>query len=217
MVAEILETAAGWSVSVVDYLGYQGIIFLMFLESSFIPFPSELVMPQAGYLASQGKMSLGLAIVMGILGSWLGALLNYYLALRLGRPFFMKFGKYLFCPPETFIKVENFFREHGEIGTFTGRLIPVVRQYISLPAGLARMHRGKFLFYTGLGSGIWVAILAYIGYVVGNNKELWKQYSRQWTVWVLVGCVAVVVVYVWFYRRKKRRAAGLSSDCPPLS
>jgi membrane protein DedA with SNARE-associated domain len=214
MIGEWLEIAVRWSVSVVDYLGYQGVILLMFLESSFVPFPSELVMPQAGYLASQGKMDLGLAIFMGILGSWLGALLNYYLALRLGRPFFVKFGKYLFCPPETFAKVENFFREHGEIGTFTGRLIPVVRQYISLPAGLAGMNMFRFLFYTGLGSGIWVAILAYIGYVAGYNEALVKKYSREWTVWVVAGCVLLVAAYVWWYRRRKQRSA-VPCDRPP--
>jgi membrane protein DedA with SNARE-associated domain len=206
--AEFLQQLAAWSVQVVDFTGYQGIVFLMFLESSFIPFPSELVMPQAGYLAQQGKMNIGMAIGMGVAGSWLGALLNYYLALRLGRPFFLKYGKYLLCPPETFAKVERFFVAHGEIGTFTGRLVPVIRQYVSLPAGLGRMNMARFLFYTGLGSGLWVAILAWIGYVAGQNRELIKRYSHQATLAVLVACAVLMALYVWNHRRKRRRAAA---------
>lgn len=207
MLSHWLEMAVDWSVRLVDYLGYKGIIFMMFLESSFVPFPSELVMPQAGILASQGRMNLGLAIFMGILGSWLGAMLNYYLALWLGRPFFLKCGKYFFCPPETFARVEKFFVRHGEIGTFTGRLVPVVRQYISLPAGLARMNMGRFLFFTGLGSGIWVTILAVIGYIANENRALIKEYSREWTLWLLFGCAVIMAGYVWWHKRRVAKGA----------
>lgn len=210
MITDFLHLCVEWSVQIVDFLGYQGVIFLMFLESSFVPFPSELVMPQAGYLASQGKMNMGLVIFMGILGSWLGALLNYYLALRLGRPFFLKHGKYLLCPPETFAKVERFFVNHGEIGTFTGRLVPVIRQYISLPAGLAGMNMGRFLFFTGLGSGMWVTILAYIGYFVGQNQELVKKYSRDWTLGVLVFAAVLMAVYMWIHKRRQKQKAASS-------
>lgn len=207
MLHDILVQAVEWSVRIVEFMGYGGIVFLMFLESSFIPFPSELVMPQAGILAAAGKMNLYLAIFMGILGSWLGALLNYYLALKLGRPFFLKHGKYFFCPPETFAKVERFFQVHGEIGTFTGRLVPLVRQYISLPAGLVRMNIARFLFFTGLGSGIWVAILAVIGFVAGRNRALIEQYSKEWTLWVLAGCAVLVAIYVWWFKKRQRKQA----------
>ncbi len=206
MIHQWLAQAVEWSVRIVEFFGYPGVVFMMFLESSFFPFPSELVMPQAGILASQGKMNLFLAIFMGILGSWLGALLNYYLALRLGRPFFLRYGRYLLCPPEKFARVERFFRTHGEIGTFTGRLVPVVRQYISFPAGLARMHMGRFLFFTGLGSGIWVTILAVIGYVAHQNREMIATYSREWTFRLLIGCAVLIAVYMWRHRR--RRAAA---------
>ncbi len=202
MLSEILHRAVLLSVEMVDALGYGGVVLLMFLESSFVPFPSELVMPQAGYLASQGRMNAAIAVVMGVLGSWLGALLNYYLALRLGRAFFLKYGKYLFCPPPTFAKVEAFFLRHGEIGTFTGRLVPVVRQYISLPAGLARMNMRRFLFFTGLGSGMWVTILAAIGYVAGRNEELIKRYTREWTVWLLLFCGILLAGYIWLNRKR---------------
>jgi membrane protein DedA with SNARE-associated domain len=215
MLTQMMQSLIAWSVQLVSLLGYPGIVFLMFLESSFFPFPSELVMPQAGYLASQGRMNLALVIVMGVIGSWLGALLNYFLALRLGRPFFLKYGKYFFCPPDKFLKVERFFVTHGEIGTFTGRLIPVVRHLISIPAGLAHMKMSHFLLYTGVGSAIWVSILAVIGYVAGENVELIKKYSHQATICVVFVCVLIVLVYVWWHQRKKRAAAGQS--LPPAA
>jgi membrane protein DedA with SNARE-associated domain len=214
MISQWLGQAVEWSVQIVQFFGYQGIVFMMFLESSFIPFPSELVMPQAGILASRGEMNIWLAILMGIVGSWLGALLNYYLALRLGRPFFMKYGRYLFCPPETFAKVEKFFVDHGEIGTFTGRLVPVIRQYISLPAGLGRMNMGRFLFFTGLGSGLWVTVLAFVGKIAGDNKELIKEYSKEWTIWLLAGCAVLIVLYAWWHRHRRARHARPADTSP---
>mgnify|MGYP001611933597 CR=1 FL=1 len=209
-----------WSVRVVDWLGYPGIVFLMTLESSVFPVPSELVMPQAGYLVGMGKMNMFIVIVCGIVGSWLGALLNYFVSKHVGRPFFLRFGKYFFCPEHKFLKVEKFFLTHGEVSTFTGRLIPVVRHLISIPAGLAKMNMGRFLFYTGVGSGIWVAILAYIGYYVqrvvaapegGMAKELFKKYAKNWTIAVLVACVVIIAAYVWWHRRRRRQGDGQDS------
>lgn len=178
MVNEIVQ----WIVATVGQWGYTGIVIMMLLESSFFPFPSEVVMIPAGYLAQKGEMNLFVAIGMGILGSWLGALLNYYLAVFLGRPFFLKYGKYLLISEAKFVRVEGFFCRHGEIGTFTGRLIPVVRQYISFPAGLARMNLVHFLFFTGLGAGIWVTILACIGYVAGQNEKLIRDHLHNATI-----------------------------------
>ena len=203
-----LHDLVNFIVTVVGQWGYPGIVVMMFLESSCFPFPSEVVMIPAGYLAHQGQMNFWIAILMGIVGSWLGALFNYYLALALGRPLLLKWGKYFFISEKSFEKGEKFFQDHGEIGTFTGRLIPVVRQYISLPAGIARMNMAHFLFWTGLGAGIWVTILTAIGYVAGKSEDLWKPYVKQATVVTLAFCVVVVVVYVWWHRRKKGAAAA---------
>jgi len=201
----MLNEVVQWIVATVGQWGYTGIVIMMLLESSFFPFPSEVVMIPAGYLAQKGEMNLFLAIAMGILGSWLGALLNYYLAVFLGRPFFLKYGKYLLISEDKFLRVEGFFRRHGEIGTFTGRLIPVVRQYISFPAGLARMNLAHFLFFTGLGAGIWVTILACIGYIAGQNEQIIRRHLHNATIWVLVASIVIVAIYVYFYRRKMRR------------
>lgn len=196
--------------SLVDFLvesihtfGYFGIFFLMFLESSFIPFPSEVVMIPAGYLAHLGQMNLFVAILCGVLGSLTGALLNYYLALFLGREILIKFGKYVFFDEKTMIKMENFFAKHGHISTFSGRLIPVVRQYISLPAGLGKMPLALFCLYTSLGAGIWVSILATLGYFLGQNEALLKEYLH----WITLGLTLFVLfgigLYIFLQRRKK--------------
>lgn len=164
---ETLGQIVEWIVDMVSVLGYVGIFVMMFLESSFFPFPSEVVMIPAGYLVFKGEMNAPLAIICGIAGSLAGALFNYYIALRLGRGFIVRYGKYVFFTESTMQKMEDFFQKHGPISTFVGRLITVVRQYISLPAGLARMNLWQFCLYTSLGAGIWVIILTLIGYYVG--------------------------------------------------
>ena len=153
-------------------LGYLGILFLMTVESSFIPFPSELVIPPAAYLAYQGEMNIYLVVLFGILGSLIGALINYYLALCLGRPIIYsltekKWAKVFLISSKKIEKAERYFLKHGEASTFIGRLIPVIRQLISLPAGFTKMKLRPFIIYTTLGAGIWVIVLAVIGYGAG--------------------------------------------------
>jgi len=191
-----------WIVLTVSGLGYPGIIIMMFLESSFIPFPSEVVMIPAGYLAYKGEMSLVLIILAGTFGSLMGALLNYYLAIKLGRPFLLRYGKYVMFNEAGLKKMEDFFARHGHVSTFTGRLIPVVRQYISLPAGLARMNLMVFSFYTSLGAGIWVAILALLGYYIGGNELLIKAYLRDIIITLVVSIIIGIAGYLRWQRHK---------------
>lgn len=192
---ELLHDAVNWIVQVVGQWGYLGIIAMMFLESSFFPFPSEVVIIPAGYLASQGNMSMTLVIVSGILGSVAGALFNYWLAATWGRAFLEKFGRYALINLKTLNKADHFFADHGHISTFAGRLLPGVRQYVSLPAGIARMNLGLFSVFTTLGAGIWVLILALIGYFIGENQELINRYLKQ----VLFGVLGFIVIMVISY------------------
>lgn len=185
-----------WIVQTVGDLGYLGIFFMMFLESSFFPFPSEVVMIPAGYLAYKGEMNLALAVICGIAGSLAGALFNYYLALKFGRAFLARYGKYVLIKEQTLEKMEDFFAKHGHISTFSGRLIPAVRQYISLPAGLARMDLLRFSIYTSLGAGIWVAILALLGYYIGHNEALLKEYLHTIIISILVLLVVGAIFYI---------------------
>ncbi len=193
-----------WLAETVLALGYPGIIFLMAIESSFVPFPSELVMPPAGYLIHEGQMTWLGVIASGLAGSMIGAYFNYYLALWLGRPFFIRYGKYFFVSEESIDKAEKFFASHGEITIFVGRLIPVIRQLISLPAGIAKMNIWKFTFYTLLGAGIWMFVLTYVGYQVGKNAELLQEYLHSAVFWVLI-LVAVLIIGYWKLSPKLRR------------
>jgi len=200
----LLSQIIDFIVQTVGNLGYLGIFIMMFIESSFIiPFPSEVVMIPAGYLVYKGKMSMILVILSGLLGSLLGALLNYYLAFTLGRKLLIKYGNYVFINEKTLEKIEQFFKEHGHISTFFGRLIPVVRQYISLPAGLAHMNLAKFTLYTSFGAGIWMIVLAYLGYFLGNNEELLKEYLYTITIVILVLVGIFSYFYYKIYKKKK--------------
>ncbi|MCX7000253.1 MAG: DedA family protein [Candidatus Sumerlaeota bacterium] len=207
-----MESFVKFIVDMVGNWGYPGIIIMMTIESSFIPFPSEAVMIPAGYLAQQGKMSLPLAIISGVFGSMLGAYFNYYLSIWLGRPVLIKVAGWFGISEKKFNKVDIFFHNHGEITTFVGRLIPYVRQIISCPAGLARMNIAKFSIYTAAGAGLWVTVLAFLGYfigeIVGKNRELLKQYSRQYswqiTIVLLIFCALIVAIYVHIKHRRAR-------------
>lgn len=202
----ILSALTSWLVDVIGSMGYTGIISLMFLESSFFPFPSEVVMPPAGYLAWKGEMSLPLVLIAGIAGSLLGALFNYWLAVKLGRPLLIKYGKYFFISQETIDKADKFFQKHGHISTFVCRLLPGIRQYVSLPAGLARMPMKPFCLYTGLGAGIWVFVLTIAGYLLGEHQDLLKEYLHV----ITIACIALACViaggYYFIQRRRKNKS-----------
>lgn len=196
-----MQQLIDWLVATIGAMGYPGVFLLMALESSVIPVPSELVMPPAGYLAQQGEMNIIFAILCGTFGSLVGAYVNYFAARHLGRPLLLKYGKYVWITEEKFAKVESFFLKHGEISTFLGRMLPVVRHLISLPAGLAGMNHLRFSFYTLLGAGIWVTVLTFIGYFIGENRELIMRYSHQALVVVALCSAVIVAVYVRRHRR----------------
>jgi membrane protein DedA with SNARE-associated domain len=200
----LFHDIAVFLVDKIGEFGYVGIFFLMFLESSFFPFPSEIVMIPAGYLAYQGKMNIYLALIAGVAGSLVGALFNYYLALHFGRSFLLRFGKYMFLKPENLYKLESFFLKHGEISTFNGRLIPGVRQYISFPAGLARMNLFRFSLYTSLGAFLWLVVLVLLGYFVGANQELIDRYLNIAVVTLLIFVGICTLVYI-FYKKQKSK------------
>ena len=195
IVTFVVETVGAW--------GYPGIILMMFLESSFFPFPSEVVMIPAGYLAAKGEMNLYAVIAAGIGGSILGAVFNYYLARSLGRKFLLKYGKYMLIKERTVWQMEEFFRKHGHVSTFSGRLIPGVRQYISLPAGIAKMDLKLFVFFTALGAGIWMVVLTLLGYFLGNNEAMIKENLKIITIATLVGIALLLFLYMAWHKRKR--------------
>lgn len=200
----MLAELTGWILATVSDWGYIGIFIMMAIESSFIPFPSEVVMIPAGYLCSKGEMSLVLVLLCGFAGSMIGAWINYLLALSLGRKFLYTYGKYIFMRLETLHKMEDFFKAHGAVSTFSGRLIPGIRQLISIPAGLSKMSFKLFSLYTFLGAGLWSTALVFLGYMMGEKEELIKAYLHE-LVWLALGLVVVIgLVYTFFYKRSQK-------------
>lgn len=191
----MLHEVINWLVTTIGSMGYTGIFLLMAMESSVIPIPSEIIMPPAGYLVHEGKMNMALVIVSGTLGSLFGAYVNYFAAHWLGRPLLVKYGHYVLIREETLVRVERYFAEHGEISTFISRLLPVIRHLISIPAGLAGMNHLKFSLYTLLGAFLWVTILTFVGYFLGENQALIAQYSHQIVLGLLVFSAILVAVY----------------------
>jgi len=192
------------AVDLVDLIldwGYFGIFVLMTIESSFIPFPSEIVLIPAGYLASKGEMHIGMIMLSALGGSMAGAFVNYYLALLLGRKILSKYGKYFFIKENALQKMDDYFEKHGHISTFIGRLLPGIRQLISIPAGLARMNLAVFSLYTALGASLWAFILVILGYTIGENQELLDTYLHQ----ITLGVVAILfLLALWYIRYQKR-------------
>lgn len=209
----MLQSFFAFLLNITASLGYWGVGLLMTIESSFLPFPSEIVVPPAAYLASQGEMNIFLVIIIGILGSVLGAVINYYIALSLGRFLVYKFAshryaKYLLINKENLEKAEKYFLKNSNSSTFIGRLIPVIRQLVSLPAGFSAMPFGRFVFLTALGSSIWVSILAALGYFFGSNQELFNLYYQELSWLMLI----LLIVYLFFklkiykfFKKKKKQ------------
>ena len=206
----MLERFITWLLDFMLALGYPGIVVLMAMESSILPVPSELVMPPAGYWAAKGQMSFPIALACGVLGSILGALANYYGALFIGRPFIQRYGKYFFLSEKNLARSERFFAQHGEISTLIGRLFPVIRHLISIPAGLHRMPLGKFILYTAIGAGVWCAILTWIGYFLGQHEgALRNEEIHRYVTWAIIALVPLAGIAVVVYTlRRRRKAAG---------
>ena len=213
--------------------GYAFIFAFMAVESSFVPFPSEIVMLPAGFLAARGELSLHvpaadlvLAVAAGVAGSLAGAYFNYFLSRRLGEPFLRRYGKWFFVKPEALDRAEEVFNRYGAITTFVCRLIPVIRQLISIPAGLSGMPLGKFTLFTGLGAGIWTAVLAATGYALGRTAgditylELvhkGKALIDAHLIWMILGGLALAALYLFVSRRVMRRTSVAAEESlPPM-
>ena len=225
----MLDTLAGhldYFAALAPLWGYAFIFAFMAIESSFIPFPSEIVMIPAGFLAARGELTLhapvpdlALACAVGLAGSLAGAYFNYFLSSKLGEPFLRKYGKWFFVKPAALDRACEVFNRYGGVTTFVCRLIPVIRQLISIPAGLARMPLGKFTLITGLGAGIWTTILAAVGYALGRSAgditylELvhrGKAMLDANLVWILLGAALLAGAYIAVSKLVMRRSPGHS-------
>jgi len=197
----------------ISKLGYFGIFIGMTIESSFFPFPSEVILIPAGALIASGQMTFFWVFFAGLLGSLAGALINFFLAFYLGRRtinfLILKYGKFFLLGKKGLERSDIYFKKHGEITTFLGRLIPVVRQLISLPAGFSKMNIFKFCLFTSLGAGIWTAILIYLGYVFGNNLELIS--SNMDLVFLVISIFLSIILigyFIWIKFRNKNTSSS---------
>ncbi len=201
-----MEQIAQFLVDFVHGFGYLGIFIMTFLESTFMPIPSEVTMVPAGYLVQQGQMSLFWVLFASISGTICGSVAMYFFAKHVGRRFLFAYGKYMFFGHDKMAKLDTFFASHGEISIFTARLIPGVRHVISFPAGLAHMNLKKFCAYTAAGGSIWMTTLVIVGYLIGGNKELIREYMP----YVTSAAITAVVVLVSMYVLRKRMKGAVN-------
>lgn len=199
---EILNNLIEFIISTISSSGYIGIFLLMIAESALIPIPSEVIMPFSGYLVSSGKFNVVFVIISGSIGNLIGSLVAYYIGLRLGREFILKYGKYVLLRKSHLEITESYFKKYGDRSTFISRMLPAVRTYISLPAGVAKMNLRKFIIYTLIGSIIWNSALTYIGIQLGQEWKNILHYSDYFDGIVIVGVIVAIVI---FFRSKRNK------------
>lgn len=201
MISHLLEILAGFIISTIQSTGYFGIFILMTLESALIPLPSEVTMPFSGFLVTEGVFNFWLVVLAGGLGNLVGSLIAYYIGFFLEESvlhsFIRKYGKFILVTIDDYEKGEQWFRRHGELIAFTSRLMPAVRTFISLPAGVAEMNVFRFSFYTLIGSLLWSAFLTFIGMKLGENWHSISDYFHKFDLVIGVVFVVLVVWYIW--------------------
>ena len=202
MASTILSTIASWIMGVISATGYGGVILLMAIESANIPLPSEIIMPFSGFLVAQGELNLWLVGLAGAIGCVVGSIVSYWLGAYGGRPLIEKYGKYILIFHHDLDLADRWFKKHGEATVFVGRLLPVIRTFISFPAGIAKMNFPKFIIYSFLGSFPWTLALAYLGQKLGENWESLRGYFHG-VDWVILGLIIIGII--WWVRRHIRQ------------
>jgi membrane protein DedA with SNARE-associated domain len=200
IVFEILRPVIDLVISFISTTGYVGIFLLMILESALIHIPSEIIMPFSGFLVTSGKFHPIAVILAGSLGNLVGSVLTYYIGIKFGRAFIIKYGKYIFFKENHLEFTDKLFKKYGDRISFVGRLLPLIRTYVSLPAGIGKTNLAKFVFYTFAGSVIWNTMLTYAGIQLGNNWENIDKYS----IYLDIAAVFAIVVFIVWIISKRR-------------
>ena len=203
MASKILGTIGAFIIATISALGYGGIIILMAIESANIPLPSEIIMPFSGFLVAQGQFNLWLVGLSDAIGCVIGSILSYWLGMRGGRPLIEKYGKYILISHHDLDLADSWFKKRGEMTVFIGRLLPIIRTFISFPAGIAKMHFWRFVIYSFLGSLPWCLLLAFIGQKMGENWENLRTYFHDFDYLVL-GLIVLGIIW-WVWRHLKNR------------
>ena len=198
---EIINNLTNFVIQTISNSGYAGIFFLMVGESALIPIPSEVIMPFSGYLVSTGKFNVIWVIIAGSIGNLAGSLIAYFIGVYLGRGFVIKYGKYVLLKKSHLEIAESYFKKYGDRATFISRLLPAIRTYVSLPAGVAKMNLKKFAAYTLIGSIIWNSALTYIGITLGEEWSSIRKYSSYFD---LIVVTAIIVGIIWYWKSRKK-------------
>ncbi|MEI6288520.1 MAG: DedA family protein [bacterium] len=201
----IISILADIIIKIMETLGYGGLLILMALESCGVPFPSEIIMPFAGFLVSLGKMNFIMATIIGALGNLFGSLLAYYIGKAGGRPLIEKYGKYILISRHDLDMADNWFKKHGQMAVFFGRLLPVVRTYISFPAGIAKMEIKRFSAYTFAGALPWCALFTYLGIKLGENWQTVKDRLHGFDIAIAVIIIAMIIAYIIRHLRNLKK------------
>lgn len=209
-VEAILAPVVGWTINLISSLSYFGVILAMAIESACIPLPSEIIMPFSGYLVSTGTFNFHLVSWAGALGNLLGSLLAYYVGYYGGRPFILRFGKYILIRKEELARADRFFERWGSWAVFICRMLPIVRTFISLPAGISRMRVVPFILLTFFGSLPWCYLLTYIGRVMGENWEDIRGYFHRFDL-VIAGILLLLFGW-WLWAHLRRRKKKTKED-----
>lgn len=211
MFESILEPIGAWIISVISQLGYAGIVLTMAIESACIPLPSELIMPFSGYLAFTGRFSLWGVSVAGAFGCVVGSVVAYWVGVWGGRPFLQRYGKYVLISSKDLDTADRWFEKYGEWAIFFSRLLPIIRTFISLPAGIARMRFWRFVIYTFIGSLPWCFMLAYVGKVLGENWKSLKVYFHRADILIAILLALAVFFFVYRHVKPEKKNSPVSS------
>lgn len=197
MITSLIDFLAHIVIQTIDFTGYAGIFFLMLVESCGVPMPSEVIMPFAGFLVADGKMLFWLIVLAGTFGNLVGSWLAYWIGIKGGRPLIEKYGKYVLISRHDLDLADRWFLKYGDLTVFFGRLLPVIRTYISFPAGISKMNFRRFSIYTFLGALPWTALFAWLGVKMGSNWELIRTKLHSFDMAMLILVILLIVLYIW--------------------
>lgn len=204
MITDLIDLLAKFVIEIIGVVGYLGIFLLMFVESAGIPMPSEVIMPFSGFLVAAGKMGLWPVVLMGTLGNLFGSLFAYWIGDRGGRPLIEKYGRFVLISKHDLDLADRWFLKYGNLTVFFGRILPVIRTYISFPAGIAKMKIGQFSFYTFVGALPWCYALTLAGVKMGSNWEMIREKLHNFDLLMAVVVVALIALYVWRHLKQKQ-------------
>jgi membrane protein DedA with SNARE-associated domain len=204
MITDLINVLAQFVVHIIGVLGYPGIFLLMLFESCGIPMPSEVIMPFSGFLVADGRMIFWLVVAMGTLGNLAGSLLAYWIGFKGGRPLIEKYGKYILISKRDLDLADKWFTKYGDLTVFFGRFLPIIRTYISFPAGISKMNVKRFAIYSTLGALPWTALFTWLGIKMGSNWEIIREKLHSFDLIMLIAVILLIVLYIWRHIRHSK-------------